>query len=326
MIKIKKLFSAKKITILLILLLIVCVCISSTKSIDACTQGLVVWASRLLPALFPFFFLTRLFALLGGVDIFEKMLSPTTKFLYNTDGKSGYVFAMSLLSGYPVSAKLIADLYLDGKMTRGQAYRTLTFSSTSGPLFVITTVGIGMFGSAKLGLMVMCVHIVGSMLNGLIYRRYKINDDTRLTQSTSQNTTNILADAMTSSINSILLIGGFVCFFFVIITLLHDYNVFAPLSNVISKAFNANSQIVDSTLHGVVEITKGAIDLSACVTSPKTTLILLSTIVSWGGISINLQSLAFLKKMEFSTSFYFLSKLTQTLTTLLVSFIFCLFI
>lgn len=326
MIKIKKLFSTKKIAIFFILLLIVCVCISSTKSIDACTQGLIVWATRLLPALFPFFFLTRLFAHLGGVEIFEKILSPTTRLLYNTDGKSGYVFAMSLLSGYPVSAKLITDLYFDGKITRGQAYRTVTFSSTSGPLFIISTVGIGMFGSAKLGLMVMCVHIVGSMLNGLIYRKYKIDDNYKLTQHTQQTNSNILADAMTSSISSILMIGGFVCFFFVIITLLHDYNVFSPLSNFITNSFNANSQIVDATLHGIVEITKGAIDLSTCVHSTQTALVLISTIVSWGGISINLQALALLKKMEFSTSFYFLSKFTQTLITLFVSLLFCMFI
>ena len=131
---------------------------------------------------------------------------------------------------------------------------------------------------------------------------------------------------MTSSISSILMIGGFVCFFFVIITLLHDYNVFSPLSNFITNSFNANSQIVDATLHGIVEITKGAIDLSTCVHSTQTALVLISTIVSWGGISINLQALALLKKMEFSTSFYFLSKFTQTLITLFVSLLFCMFI
>lgn len=325
MTKLKNFFNNQKIYVFCIFLLILAVCINASMSINACIEGLIVWATRLLPALFPFFFLTRLFASLGGVEIFEKLLSPITQKFYNTDGKSGYVFAMSLLSGYPVSAKLSADLYLSGKITRGQAYRTITFSSTSGPLFVITTVGLGMFGSAKLGLLVMLIHIIGSVANGFLYRKYKIDDNFRHFPKSDNKSLNILEDAMLSSINSILLIGGYVCFFFVVISLISNLNIFKPLVELASL-FGVEKSVSESVLGGVIEITRGCLDLSTCSLSPHTALILLSTIVSWGGISINLQALTFLKKMNFSTSFYFLTKCTQTLITLCISILFCLFI
>lgn len=326
MTKLKKFFGARKLLISLILVIIVCVCTNANLCIEACTQGLAVWATRLLPALFPFFFLTRLFSALGGVAIFEKLFSPITKIFYNTDGKSGYVFAMSLISGYPVSAKLTAELYLSGEISRGQAYRTITFSSTSGPLFVITTVGLGMFGNLKLGVMVMVVHIIGSMLNGLAYRKYKVLDEFRLPKTNKNKSQNILEDAMMSSINSILLIGGYVCFFYVVINLICNYNLFAPLTSALFRLLGAPIGVGQSVLNGIVEITRGCLDLSLCKLSPRLALVLLSTIISWGGVSINLQAITFLKKMEFSSKFYFMSKLTQTIITLFVSIIFCLFL
>lgn len=325
MTKIKKILSTQKLLICCIILLILAVCINASMTINACLDGLMVWATRLLPALFPFFFLTRLFSSLGGVEIFEKLLSPITRKLYNTDGKSGYIFAMSLLSGYPVSAKLTAELYLDGKITRGQAYRTITFSSTSGPLFVITTVGIGMFGSVALGLLIMLVHIIGSMLNGLLYRRYALSDNFRQFPKIHNKSQNILEDAMMSSINSILLIGGYVCFFFVIISLTLQLNILSPITKFMSL-FGFEQSLSQGVLGGIIEITRGCLDLSTCGLSNSSALILLSTIISWGGLSINLQALAFLKKMQFSTKFYFLSKITQTIITLIVAILFSLFL
>lgn len=325
MTKLKKILSIKKTIVICIILCIFAICTNTDMSITACIGGLTIWATRLVPALFPFFFLTRLFASLGGIEIFEKIFSPITRKFYNTDGKSGYVFAMSLLSGYPVSAKLTADLYNSGEITHGQAYRTVTFSSTSGPLFVITTVGIGMFGSAKLGLSVMIVHIIGSVLNGLLYRKYKISDNMRLPSTKVEKSQNILEDAMMSSINSILLIGGYVCFFFVTISLISSLNILSPITNILSMS-GIEQNISQGVLSGIVEITRGCLELSTCSLSSKTALIITSTIISWGGISINLQALAFLKKMQFSTKFYFLSKITQTIITLCVSIVFSLFL
>lgn len=326
MTKLKKFLTYHTISVCIILLFIVLICTNASISIEACMRGLNVWATRLLPALFPFFFLTRLFSHLGGVEMMEKVFAPITRKLFNTDGKSGYIFAMGLLSGYPVSAKLTAELYLEGKLTRGQAYRTITFSSTSGPLFVITTVGLGMFGSIKLGVLIMFAHVIGSVLNGLIYRKYALFDNYSLPNQQRQKAQNILEDAMTSSINSILLIGGYVCFFFVIITLISNNHITYNVVEFISNALGIDANVVQGSLNGVVEITRSCLDLSSCGLGTHAALVLVSTIVSWGGISINLQALTFLKKMQFSTKFYFLSKFTQTLLTLIVSIILCVFI
>ncbi len=326
MIKIKKIFQINNYFLFITTLMIGCVCVNPTLSINACFDGILVWAQKLLPALLPFFFLTRLFTELGGVKIIGKVMTPITKLLYNTDGNSGYVYAMSVLSGYPVGAKLVVDLYERGEITRGQAYRTTTFTSTSGPLFVIGTVGVGMFFNQRLGLLVMLCHSIGALLNGLIYRNYRKKDLFILPKTASVNSGNILENSMLSSIKSILVVGGYVCFFFVVIAMLNEYNILHPLNLIISKTTPLSYTTSGSILNGIVEITRGCLDASFCKLSFKSALVYLSTIISFGGISINLQALTFLKRIGFSSKFYFLSKFTQTLITFALSLLFCLFV
>lgn len=162
---------------LLITILIVLFVIQPKQNIDAALNGIIVWATALLPALFPFFFFTKILNELGFVEKISKYLQPIMRKLYKTNGISAYVYVMSIISGYPVGAKLTSDLYESKLLSYGQACRTTTFTSTSGPLFIIGTVAIGMFNSYKMGLIVLFSHLFGALLNGLIYRNYKAYDD-----------------------------------------------------------------------------------------------------------------------------------------------------
>ena len=110
------------------------------QNIDACVNGLLVWATSIAPALFPFLIFTKLLSELNFIENISIYLSPITKKLYNVPGISAYIYTMSILSGYPVGAKLTADFYEKGLITKGQACRITTFTSTSGPLFIVGTV------------------------------------------------------------------------------------------------------------------------------------------------------------------------------------------
>ena len=78
---------------------------------------------------------------------------------------------MAILSGYPVGSKMIADLYIQGKISKDEAYRMSAFCSTSGPMFIIGAVGVGMFKSSLVGYILFISHSLSAFLNGLIYRK-----------------------------------------------------------------------------------------------------------------------------------------------------------
>lgn len=316
----------KKSTIFLsifLLLIIICLVSFPETTIKASLIGINVWATNILPALFPFFLFTKLLGELGFINKLSSFIAPITQKLYNTSGISGYVYLMSILSGYPVGAKITCDLYENKAIDLGQAHRIVSFTSTSGPLFVLGTVAIGMFCNKTMGYVVLFAHFLGAILNGLLYRKFMLTEN-KNENNTSKNTPinpNILENCMLASIKSILIVGGYICAFFIIISIVNNFNIFYPINLVLTKIFPAlNPQIVTSILNGIIELTKGCLDVSTLNLSPLISTIIISGLTSFGGISINLQALTFLKRMGINLKFYFTQKITHTLISVALAF------
>ena len=314
---------------LIVVLLIILFITNPATNLEACLNGLIVWATSVAPALFPFLIFTKILSELNFIESVSKLLSPITKKLYNTPGISAYIYTMSVLSGYPVGAKLTADFYEKGFLTYDQAIRITTFTSTSGPLFIIGTVGIGMFNSKTIGIIILVSHFVGALINGLLYRKYKYNNifissDINLNKQNK----NILEDIMLSSIKSILIVGGYVAIFFVIITMLNSNNLLFPIKYIISFVFNIiklPSSITTPIINGIIEVTKGCLDLSKLINISNLLKTTIATfLISFGGFSIHLQALTFIKRFNIKISFYLVQKLTHSIISTVLAFIVCL--
>ena len=51
-----------------------------------------------------------------------------------------FPFIMGIISGYPVGAKIVCNMRSEGKLSKVEAERLLSFTNNSGPLFIIGTV------------------------------------------------------------------------------------------------------------------------------------------------------------------------------------------
>ncbi len=161
----------------LILFFIFNMIISPAKFIKEGLNGISAWAFNVLPSVLPFMFFTKALSSLGQIEKLTRPFQRVTKTLFNTPPISFYVFFMAILSGYPVGSKMIADLYMQGKITQEDAYRMSAFCSTSGPMFIIGAVGIGMFKNSLVGYILFLSHILSAFLNGLIYRKLSLKND-----------------------------------------------------------------------------------------------------------------------------------------------------
>jgi sporulation integral membrane protein YlbJ len=285
---------------ILFVFVVIAMVVKPQQYIAVSLTALLVWSTVVLPAIFPFLLYAKFLTRLGLVDTCAKAISPITKKLFNTSGISAYIYLASMISGYPVGAKLVSDMYADGRMDRGNALRTITYCATSGPMFVLGTVGIGLFLSQKAGYIMLFCHFAGAFLNGLLYRNYKLNDTTQLPTTHKEWThENFLYETAISSCNSMLIVGTYIVFFFILIEFLKG--IFVP------------NNLPFAVLGGILEITHGCQDLSNLPISLGLKTVIATFIISFGGISTLVQSLAFLKKMKFSTSFFVLAKLTHAL-------------
>ncbi|MCK9574876.1 MAG: hypothetical protein M0R51_02735 [Clostridia bacterium] len=294
-------------------------------------KGILLWATALLPTLFPFFFLTKILTELGAVNILANYLSRITKKLFNVGGIAGYVYIMSIISGYPVGAKLTAELYEHNLISKEEAARIVTFTSTSGPLFIIGTVGIGMFLSRTAGIIILCSHFLGAIINGLIYRNYKYKKalaDSKF-EPVQKNLNTILSESIYNSIISILIVGGYVAIFYMLIDMLNNSNLLLPFKNIsayLLNIFKKSPAFSEGLVNGIIEITRGCYDLSSLkAVSLSLCTITATFIISWGGLSIHMQALTFLCKCKINIGFYFLQKLTHAICSTIICILILIF-
>lgn len=299
-----------------ILFLIILLVSTPQTAILAFGQGVLIWATKILPGLLPFFILTSLLSYTSFIATTGKIISPITQKLYGVGGTSGYVYIMSILSGYPMGAKLTSDLYKNGQITKSHAHTISSFTSTSGPLFVIGTVGIGFFNNQTMGIVVLTCHFLGALINGLLYRN---KEKSFLVYSIKPKlSNNFLNDTMTSSVSSIMLIGGFVAIFYMSLTLLTNINVFEPIA-ILFENLGINKNITTSIISGIIEVTTGELQLSQCALSFEANTIISTFIISFGGLSIHAQAYSFMKEFEMSYPKFLLQKFTHAIISTILS-------
>lgn len=309
----------KLILILVITIILGAIVINPEVYITSCLNGIMVWATVVLPALLPFMFFTKTLTELGVADILASKFKLFPK-IFKVPSLAIYVFILSILSGYPVGAKIVADLYESGAISKEEAYKITTFTSNSGPMFILGSVGIGMLTSRKLGIIILISHILGALINGLIYRNHK-EKNTEINKKIIEKNNLSIGDLMWNTVHSVLIIGGFIALFFVIIEIINNLNIFSPISNLFSKIFNCDANIFTAIFNGIFEITRGCLDISKLGLSELISGTLCTFIISFGGLATAMQALVFLKKFDMRFSFFIKQKITHAIFASVISFI-----
>lgn len=128
--------------------------IFSRSNLTAATNGLTLWATCVVSSLFPFFVITNLLSRTKVVNFVGKLLDKCMRPIFNVPGIGGFAFVMGLISGYPVGAKIVSDFRENGSITKDEGERMLAFTNNSGPLFIISSVGISLFRWYKNGFLI----------------------------------------------------------------------------------------------------------------------------------------------------------------------------
>jgi len=322
MVKVKTRFDAAAILIsCFILLLMLALLINPAEYMASVSKGLNVWALSVVPSLLPFLFFTHMLTDLRVIDKIARKTEKFTKKLFNCPGVSSYVYIMSIFSGDPIGAKVLSELYEKNLVTKNQCARIATFTSTSGPLFVIGTVGASLLLSPFAGVIILIAHLLASLLNGILYRGYKRKKDTpeineKFVKTPPADIGKAMSDGIYDSVLSILIIGGYIALFFMAIDVLHDFYILQPFESFFNWLFNLlglPGGLGGGLASGIIEKTRGCFEIAGSGASLAVKTVLCCGIISWGSLSIQMQSLTFLKKCDVKFGFYFLQKLTHSL-------------
>ncbi|MBE7076899.1 MAG: hypothetical protein E7374_03285 [Clostridiales bacterium] len=220
-------------------------------------------------------------------------MDKTFSKIYNVPCGSFVIFLLSTLSGYPMGAKLICYMYDTKAIDQKDAKKMMSFCSVSGPMFMVATIGIGVLSSFKAGIIILISNIIASLINGLLFRKGKTSYKQNILKKTNEN---LLTNSVYDSIISILMVGGFIVFSFLIIDILEFLKIFNLFSSILPIKFQESFSAI---LKGLIEMTRGIIDLGKTNLTLKSKTVISSALIGFGGTSIFMQSLAFLSKLKF---------------------------
>ena len=312
-----------------------CLVVFSSNNLQAVKYGLSLWANSVVPSLFPFFVATEILMNTNIINVFGKLLNSYMKPLFNIRGEGSFAFIMGIISGYPVGAKIASEFRKNNICSKEECERLLSFTNNSGPLFIIGTVGILMYGSTIIGLLLFITHILAGISVGIIFRFWKRDTNSNLSFSkrnveyktvSFSNLGEVLSKSITNSISTIFLIGGFVVIFSCIISILKAsgvLNIFTSFISPIFNTFNIDTSFISPLICGFLEITNGINSISQIACKKLSiNLILTAFLLGFGGLSVFLQVLSISSKTDLSIKPYIYGKLLQGIFASFYTYIF----
>ena len=266
---------------------------NAAAAAGACREALRVCAGLLIPSLFPFFVLSGYLNQLSLPGLLGYLCAPAAARFFGVSGAGASAFLIGLLGGYPTGAAYIADMARSGAVSRAEAERLLAFCNNSGPAFIVGAVGVGVFGSVKLGLLLYAVHALAAFFTGLLFRGRRPCGEIQPLQLDTADPALALVTAVRQAVPAILQVCGFVLCFSVLLAVLDGGGMLTKLCALLAGRFGFDVRFVRAMLTGLFELGSGTAALQGLRAGPET-LALAAFLVGWGGLSVCFQTLGVL--------------------------------
>lgn len=203
---------------ILFLFITACILTHSELSLTYALIGLDLWYNKMVPALFPFMILSGIMIRMNLTKMFTGLIFPVIHPIFRVSENVCYAMLVGFSCGFPMGAKTVADLLKRDMISEREAEYLLAFCNNIGPVYFCSYVLpllrrqlllpylLGMYG----------IPLVYGIL--LRYTKYRDITDTSLHSVHSsphcgKSLLDEADDAITSSVQSILSLGGYMIFF-----------------------------------------------------------------------------------------------------------------
>lgn len=295
---------------------------------EGALAGIDTWWNIVFPALLPFFIVSELVLGLGLAGFAGVLLEPVMRPLFRLPGNASFALAVGYSSGCPVGAHFTARLRAAKMCTRIEAEHLLTFANNASPLFILVAVSVGMFGNPALGPFILLVHYLSNLTLGLLLRGYRARERgptvkavdlwrrafLHLLTADNRHAGQILGEAVRAAVNKLLVVGGFIVLFAVIVRLLAHFGLLSILAGMLGLLLQPLGLPPETCLPlatGVFEMTLGIRMISETSIPLLPQLVAVQLILAWSGLSIQAQVAAFVAGTDIRLTLYFLGRIVH---------------
>ena len=259
-------------------------------------EGITLCLQTVIPSLFPFFVCSVL--LTGNVSISGTPLIKSLASLFRIPLGCEGILLTAFLGGYPIGAQSVADAWKQGRITKKQAGRMLSFCNQPGPAFLFGMVG-QQFSQWYMPWIIWGILLISAWVVSLVFQ-----PDAEGSRKSGESTSVSLSAAMDKAIWAMAKVCGWVILFRIFL---------GAAQRWILWMFPEEVQIF---LAGLLELANGCCMLSS-IRDEAVRFILACAVLSFGGVCVVMQTQSVIQGLELKP--YLLGKLLQTAVAVGVS-------
>lgn len=259
-------------------------------------DGIHMCLNVVIPSLFPFFIITTYInSIMFGYRV-PGLQYITHRLRIPGGGES--ILLLGLTGGYPVGAKLIADLYKENIISRQTANILLGYCNNAGPAFIFGIAGAA-FASPIIPLILWIIHIISAVFTGFLLPKPELTN-IKLPPAPKVSMTQVISGSISACIS----VCGWVIVFKILLTYLNTW-----FSNLFLRP-------IGIILTGMLELSNGCIAAEQLV-NPSTRFLLFAVFFAFGGICVFLQTTSVTEPL--GSGLYIHGKIIQTCISLIAA-------
>lgn len=286
---------SKDIIIIYLLILVEILILSNSKIvISNIIFSSQLFISKIFPSMFPTMVIGLMLIRLNFYKIIPTFINKIFKKIFNFNNIHTSIFLSSIICGVPNNAVFINEYLNKGLISEKEAESLLCATHFINPLFIIYGVGIGLFNNTKVGLLIIITMLISNLIKLRILKKNFNSADIYLQNEFFYSLSTFFTTIKTS-INSILNIFAVVVIFNILIALISNIFNFSNLTNTI--------------INLILEVTSGINKINSLYINNAFKFILAYFGLSFGGLSICLQTLFMVDNKKIKHLKYFIFRL-----------------
>ena len=297
-----------------VLVLFLAMLFSPKAVFDGAESGLLLWFQVVFPTLFPFMLVSGLMLSGGGLVVISRIFGRLFSALFATSPNGSFAVIAGFLCGYPMGAKVSADLVRSGRISRDEGAYLLSFCNNTSPIFIMNFIVWKTFDREELMIPTLLILIGVPAFLSLFFRRFYLKGRKKFPDLSDKKKNNVkllnfemLDSCLADSFESIVKVGLYIIFFSILIALPGKLSAGHPLLAGILPALEMTN--------GILMIHKAAPDLT--VSYP-----LILGLTSFGGFCSAAQTKCMLKAASLPILPYIIQKLTAAAAASLLGIVY----
>ncbi|MDO4564101.1 MAG: hypothetical protein Q4C04_00615 [Clostridia bacterium] len=259
----------KRLALVLTSLLCLCLLLFPSAALNGAKVGIGLWWEQVFPALLPFFICCGMLERLGFLSLFYRRerlrLLP--------------VFLFGALAGYPGGARLLGSCVERSALNRKEAQTMSYITNLCSPVFIMTILSLGLYKNKSVFLPLFVSHVLTIAIFSALL---KLPVSRPLSRTGLLPVPEAFAASIAEAMLSLLKVGGCIA-------------ICAVVSECLFTVTSLSSPLARALIGGCIELTYGCRMLLETGLNLRFQLAFSAFFTAFGGFSIALQSLCFLK-------------------------------